>query len=413
MELHLSGGWGVLLGADLGGVAWLLTYSLHAALWAATVALLVRWPLPSALRHTSWKAALFGPFVTTLLALVPRSVDSARGLLHRVPELAVVSLRPTQANTSMHGYLGSVALAVLLFGLARYCLALLKLARSLGRKRPVYDARLLECLERMRTRFALPAIRLSQCAAIDCPLVLGVAEICIPQATLARLGEREIEAVFAHELAHLERHDGIWFPLVGLLNAALWLHPITRWVCARFRQSAERACDDRCVQLTGKPRALARALASIAARVLVADQVLVFPPMAHPRSSLVARVAYLTSTGAQVERASSARSRAGLVIGMASLTAVSVTSSVRVAAASHVALPAPEAIAQTTADLSRQMNALARREQLLEAELQRLSSRSTASQAAPNDSVHLREVEQELGHVREMQVWLETSPVNR
>jgi beta-lactamase regulating signal transducer with metallopeptidase domain len=416
MGLELSARVAALPGADLLGLAWLLTYSFHAAVWASAVLLLMRSRLPSTLRHAAWKVALFGPLLTSVLALVLRSPDNLRALTAHVPEIAVVSLRPvnvgTNAATNSPGFLASVLLAAVLFGLLRHAFSALQLRRHLRHRRPVKDARLLAGLAKMRARFALRAIALSESTAIDCPLVIGVAEICIPQATLVELSEPEIEAVFAHELAHLERHDGIWFPLVGLLNATLWWHPLTRWVCVQVRQSAERACDDRCVLLTGEPLALARALARIAARALAIEPAWVLPTMTHPRSGLVARVAHLTSGMRPVEHSGSARMRVGLVVGFAVLTAGSVGSGVRVAAAGPAAPRAYAAIDAHTLDLSRQMNALALRQQLLETELQTLLARSAGPNALQSDSVRALEIEQELRHVREMQVWVEARLVN-
>jgi len=401
MELELSGRLGALLGAELEWLSWLLTYSFHAAFWAGAVAVLVRVPLPSALRHAAWKVALFGPLLTTLIAHAPR-FDGVHAVTAHMPELAIVSLRSAKPPALSHSIFGSLLLAGALVGLVRQSVAALSLGRRLARRRRVRDARLLECCARLRARLGLRAVTLSESAAIDGPLVLGIGEICVPHSMSSELGAAEVEAVLAHELAHLERHDGIWFPLVGLLHAALWWHPVTRWVCARVRQSAESACDDRCVQLTGEPRALARALTQIAARALVIDPALGLPTMAHPRSSLVARVAHLTSGVRPVERGSR-RSRLGLVLGLASVAALSVGSSVRVAVARPATARTAATLGRNTSDLSRQMNALAQRQQLLELELQDLSVRS----AGPSDSVRAIEAEQELRHVREMQIWIE------
>ena len=78
MELQLSNSLAALLGPELHGLAWLLTYSLHAAVWGSLVALVSKWQrLAPALRHAAWMSALLVPFVTTLLAFA--SAGSAKG----------------------------------------------------------------------------------------------------------------------------------------------------------------------------------------------------------------------------------------------------------------------------------------------------------------------------------------------
>src|SRR3954471_17308593 len=64
-----------------------LTYLAHSLLWVTATALLLwaqRWS--SAARHSLWKAALFGPLFSAVLACaIPESLERAPG---RVPALA-------------------------------------------------------------------------------------------------------------------------------------------------------------------------------------------------------------------------------------------------------------------------------------------------------------------------------------
>src|SRR5262249_27702213 len=68
-----------------------------------------------------------------------------------------------------------------------------------------------------------------------------------------------IEALLAHELAHLRRFD---FPvnlLLSAVEAALFYHPAARWIARRVRDEREHAADDLAAPLFGRAR-YARAL---------------------------------------------------------------------------------------------------------------------------------------------------------
>lgn len=427
MELQLPPALTALLGSELQSAAWVLTYSLHAAVWAVVAALLSRWqPLSAALRHTAWQVALLAPFVTTWLSFV--AVGAAAGEHAATvagPVVTVVTgsdatardARPLhESATSLLldesaarrlaralDLAGAVAVGAAGLGLLRFGASAREARRRLRRRRPLKSGAMFAVFQRACTRSALPAITLSESLNIDSPLVLGRSEICVPASGLFELTDAELEAVFAHELAHLERGDGVWFPIVGLVEALLWFHPIVRRVCAEVRQSAELACDARCVELTGEPRALALALTHIASRAITNGAV-ALPTMAHPRRGLVARVARLTSAPSPGSRAALA-GRARPILGLAVAAIVSVGLNLRVASARASAVHAGDDA--HVASLSAQMNALSARELALEAELRGLSSASADGASESEASVRILEVEQELRHTRAMQQWLE------
>ena len=77
----------------------------------------------------------------------------------------------------------------------------------------------------------------------------------------AQLSPAELEAVLAHELAHLRRRDH-WMRAVELAVAALfWWYPLAWWVRRRLRAAEERCCDEWVLRaLPGGARDYARAL---------------------------------------------------------------------------------------------------------------------------------------------------------
>jgi Zn-dependent protease with chaperone function len=82
----------------------------------------------------------------------------------------------------------------------------------------------------------------------------------VPASLLDGLDADTLEAVLAHELAHLARRDGVHQWLMLLLSNLLVLNPLARPVFRRILREREEDCDARAVRLTGKPNALARAL---------------------------------------------------------------------------------------------------------------------------------------------------------
>jgi hypothetical protein len=81
--------------------------------------------------------------------------------------------------------------------------------------------------------------------------------------TLSGLSPWQLDAILAHELAHVRRHDY----LVNLLQAAvetlLFYHPAVWWLSNEVRRERESCCDDLAVELCGDRLAYARALAEL------------------------------------------------------------------------------------------------------------------------------------------------------
>jgi beta-lactamase regulating signal transducer with metallopeptidase domain len=109
------------------------------------------------------------------------------------------------------------------------------------------------------------AVQLLESAAVPVPAVIGWLRpvILVPASTLAGLSPRQLEAVLAHELAHVRRHDY----LVNLLQAAvetlLFYHPAVWWVSSQVRRERENCCDDLAVAICGDRLSYARALADL------------------------------------------------------------------------------------------------------------------------------------------------------
>ena len=80
---------------------------------------------------------------------------------------------------------------------------------------------------------------------------------------LEHLDQREVEAVLIHELAHIERRDAFILWLGRVLRDAFWYLPTSRKAYQLLQQEKEMACDDRVVEVTRRPLALASALTKV------------------------------------------------------------------------------------------------------------------------------------------------------
>jgi beta-lactamase regulating signal transducer with metallopeptidase domain len=390
-------------------ISLVLTYSVHALVSCLAAACLTRYASWSAsLLNGLWKFALFAPLATAYVATLRPGRPNAGGneaLLDDVmlfPTTRLLQAQEAQADILPAGILASLG-TLLLLGLIRFGLAALGLRRIVQSRTALEDPRLLQRLAALQRRTRLGRVRLTQSDRIDSPLVLGAAEICVPRGSLELLDPTEVDAILAHELAHLERGDGFWFPAVVLLQSLLWLHPVTSWAATCFRRTAELACDDRAVQLTREPVALAQALLRIASVALSSRSRVLVPRIAGSARALHHRVQRLTSANLEGD-AHAGRPPGSWMLG--SLLAMSLgitTSNV------GIALPARalgESCRADTTAASERMLTLARREQQLERELAEANQSSVASNR--ENPVRVLELSQELRHVRAHQIWLET-----
>ena len=442
MELRLLVWLGGESSAVAFGLALALTYVVHSMIWVAAAALLVRIrALSSATRHLHWKMALFGPLLSALLAVaisgtLERS-PTASGYVHELKLAAPLAAAPVDALAAAsvraaasapgstprvrgRGVLTFV-LAAAAFGCLRFLGSAFLIRRRLRGRTKVTDVRLLGRLDQMRERMGVQGISLSESCQVDSPLVLGATEICIPRTLHQALTNAELDAVLAHELAHVERRDGVWFPLAGAVQCIFWFYPLNAWVTARFRESAELSCDDRAVELTCNPLALARALVQVAASASLGRRLSMVPAMSRSKSGLLPRLRRLTVARASRDEEPSRRSGPWATGALLTLAAALASLNIQVAAAHPGRRPLPAAAASSrfaggapatpppdSAEQSRRMSKLMRREQMLSTQLEAARRLPDEMQEGAAETVHTLELSQELRHVRAAEGFLET-----
>jgi hypothetical protein len=110
-------------------------------------------------------------------------------------------------------------------------------------------------------------VRLLVSPRVDAPAVLGWLRpvILAPVAALSGLSPDHIEALLAHELAHIRRNDYLINLLQSVVETLLFYHPAVWWISRQIRTERELCCDDLAVALTTDVLTYAQALAELEA----------------------------------------------------------------------------------------------------------------------------------------------------
>jgi hypothetical protein len=165
---------------------------------------------------------------------------------------------PWVAWGAMIWLLGCVVMA------CRLLLQWVDLQRVPGRCRPVREALVQETATRLGLMMHLKRqIGILTGDHIASPSVFGVVRpmLLLPPALLAGIPVEQLEAIIAHELGHIRRHDYLVNLVQQLVESLLFFNPAVWWVNRQIRIEREACCDRLAVEVTGKPNAYAWSLA--------------------------------------------------------------------------------------------------------------------------------------------------------
>jgi len=101
---------------------------------------------------------------------------------------------------------------------------------------------------------------------------LGREVLVVKRPLVEMLEDDELEAVLAHEFAHIEELDTRFRPYFEILARVYSFDPLLRAMCLYVRRLQEYGSDDRAVEVTGNPDALGRALVKVAEHERDADR---------------------------------------------------------------------------------------------------------------------------------------------
>lgn len=119
--------------------------------------------------------------------------------------------------------------------------------------------RLMERLKIGRT------VEILQSTLVHVPLVVGYVRpmILLPASLLSKLPTSQLEAIIAHELAHVRRHDFLVNFMQTIIETLFFYHPAIWWISHRIRIERENCCDDLVVQTLGNRVEYGRALVAV------------------------------------------------------------------------------------------------------------------------------------------------------
>jgi beta-lactamase regulating signal transducer with metallopeptidase domain len=183
---------------------------------------------------------------------------------------------------------------------------------------PVTEELLEVCMDLQRRMELTRAVRYCESLHLDAPAVAGWIKpvVLLPVSALSGLTSAQLEAVIAHELAHIGRYDAFVNLFQVGVETLLFYHPAVWWTGKRVRVEREHCCDDTAVELCGSPVTYAHALTAMA-ESKSAPQL----AMAANRSPLVERIARLLGANRTTESFSGANLSAGVLCLSAALLA--------------------------------------------------------------------------------------------
>ncbi|MCA9155927.1 MAG: M48 family metalloprotease, partial [Planctomycetales bacterium] len=108
-------------------------------------------------------------------------------------------------------------------------------------------------------------VRLVESTLVEVPTVIGWLRpvILLPLSLLTSLTPQQLDAVLAHELAHIRRHDYLVNLLQTAIETLLFYHPAVWWLSSLIRREREHCCDDLALRMCDSPVTYVTALAKM------------------------------------------------------------------------------------------------------------------------------------------------------
>ena len=257
---------GAILGLVVAGLLWLCrrrsANTRYAVASGGLVALLAA---PVVTVAVLWQAARMVEPLGSGDRTASRALGSAS-----TPGHALIS---RDSMNALHARVAAALPMVVAIWLTGASLLLVRMGGGLWKVHRLYEgglaapaSRWQEVAARLASRLGLlDAVRVVESRLVGTPTVVGWMRpiILLPVAALANLTPAQVEAILAHELAHIRRHDYLVNLLQSLGETALFYHPAVWWVSGRIRAEREDCCDDVAILLSGDRVGYASALGAL------------------------------------------------------------------------------------------------------------------------------------------------------
>lgn len=237
-----------------------ISTALLASLWQVTALALSAWVVLALLDRQS-AGLRHGVAMLFLVACVAAPIVTVVQVLTATepPQLSLASTLAAGAPPAVLAWVWGLGVAWKLARLtASWCSFRRLEAFAFEPLPPAWQAK----VERLRLRFGIERpidVRLTA-GVLPCTARLLRPVIWMPATLLTQMAPDQIEAILAHELAHVRRCDWLWNGIQNAVETLLFYHPGIWWLSRRIRQERENACDDLAATACGSPLVLAEAL---------------------------------------------------------------------------------------------------------------------------------------------------------
>jgi beta-lactamase regulating signal transducer with metallopeptidase domain len=167
--------------------------------------------------------------------------------------------------------------------------------RELRDRQPVVQGPLFERIQALAHDIGLrrlPQVSFSE--RIAGPFTLPNGEICVPVWARERLPDRQLDAMLAHEMAHVLHRDSLWLAIGMGVSTLFFFQPLNLVARRRMANLAELSADDWAATRAGSGRPLAECISTFVDIAHARASAIATPEfaaaMAKPKSELVQRV---------------------------------------------------------------------------------------------------------------------------
>ena len=132
---------------------------------------------------------------------------------------------------------------------------------------PVYQKEVEAVFHTIKHRLGIEkVVGLQSSLHIDQPMMIGWLKpvVLLPVSVLTAMPLEQVEAILAHELAHVRRHDYFILMLQTAAETLFFYHPAVWWVSKQMNVEREYCCDRLATDLIGNDLVYASALANLA-----------------------------------------------------------------------------------------------------------------------------------------------------
>jgi D-alanyl-D-alanine endopeptidase (penicillin-binding protein 7) len=247
------------------------------------------------LLHFLWQGALIGAISALLLGLMRKAHATQRYMVGCAAQLACLAwpvsglVQDWQAAsnvsatvaagmaaaviTNKHLLIGIDAQLPLLVGAWLLCALALTVRSAFGlgwiacaRRTGRVDTALQQRLSQLAASLGIKRIvELRIVDALASPITAGWLRpvVLVPASLVTGMPPALLDALLAHELAHVRRYDYLVNLVQNTIEILLFYHPVVWWLSRRIRHERELIADAMAANATGEPQRLAKALSEL------------------------------------------------------------------------------------------------------------------------------------------------------